>query len=223
MDNSIILFKNISLKPVFKGLNLDIKTGSRCLLLTRHEDENTALLQLISGLRKPDEGSLYLQGQLLADLSAEQLYTMRRTIGIIPGNGGLISNLKAWENITLPLLYNQGITTEDIKENILDRLERLGYKGNLMALPAHLSQHEKRCISFLRATIMEPAIMVYSNCHAGSPEAARRLFFSSTSEFHHRSPGRTSVFISTSKDPLDYLEFDLVARISEQTNKAGLP
>jgi ABC-type lipoprotein export system ATPase subunit len=203
-----ITFNAVSYSNYLENVSFEIEAGSSTLIITSRVDENTALFQLISGLVKPHQGSVRLHGQNINELSQPELNTLRHSIGIVPANGGLVSNLKMWENITLPLLYSKGAVSAEETENGYAYLTKLNSTGNIMALPAHLSTYEKRMTAFVRGALKQSDIMIYSNCFDAIPGATRKNFLSVIKEFQNSSPARTSLFISTNAEVASELPID---------------
>lgn len=207
--SAAITFNDVSYANHFENVSFEIEAGSSALIITSRVDENTALFQLISGLIKPQHGAVLLHGQDIREISESQLSNLRHSIGIVPANGGLVSNLKMWENITLPLLYKNGAVTATETETGYAYLRKLNYDGNIMALPAHLTMYEKRLAAFVRGALKNADIMIYSNCFDAIPEATRKNFIATIGEFHRASPGRTSLFISSHAGIASELPIDL--------------
>lgn len=86
----------------------------------------------------------------------------------VAADGGLISNLRVGENIILPATYHSDSSPEKFETKIVAMLSVLGYDrvaaGALIAkLPAELSVFERRLVGFIRAAILEPAVIVYDS------------------------------------------------------------
>jgi ABC-type transporter Mla maintaining outer membrane lipid asymmetry ATPase subunit MlaF len=210
----IISFRDVSHRNSFEGFSCDIEAGSSVLIVTSREDESTAVTRLITGLSHPDRGAVLVDGQDLAGLDPSGLYNLRQQIGVVPANGGLISNLKLWENITLPLMYHAGVVTPEDEKNALDYLGRLGYSGNIMALPAHLTHYERLVAAMVRVFLRQPRLVLYSNCIEGSPSASREVFFQVTKEFHAADKVRTSLYLTSSPDLAADLPVDMIVRMN---------
>jgi len=150
-------------------------------------------------------------------MGTEQLHLLRQQIAIVPGNGGLVSNLKVWENMTLPVLYHSGRITAEEEKSALDYLATLGYSGNLMALPAHLSLHEKRVVALVRAFLTRPRVIVYSNCLDGMTSEQSELFIRLTQEFHAACEERISLYLAATADVADKLAVDRIIHIHDTT------
>lgn len=208
-----VSFREVAACDLFEGLTFEVEAGRSALILTSGEDEGAVLLRLITGLTHPSRGALHVCGQSPGDLAPAQLYQLRRQIGVVPSNGGMISNLKLWENITLPIIYGKGQISAEAEEHVVDCLRRLGYSGNIMAMPAHLTLYEKRVAAFIRATLCQPRIMVYGNCFEDMPAAARRVFITATAEFQAAAAERTSLYLASSAEVARELSADVVITV----------
>ncbi len=210
-----ISFKNISLFDSIEGFSCDIEAGSSAVIVTARDDDSTALTRLIAGLSRPTGGSVMINSRDVAELDPSELNALRRQIGVVPSNGGLVSNLKYWENITLPLIYDTGGISAEQEKAGLDYLALLGYSGNIMALPAHITLHDRRMAALVRAFLRRPNIMLYSNCIEGLSLNHRNAFLKAAQEFHGAEPGRTSLYLTSSPDLAADLPVDLIFRLNE--------
>lgn len=168
------------------------------------------IVRLISGIVQPAKGSLLLDGRDLSALTPSELNSHRHLTGIVNKQGGLISNLKVWENVLLPLEYWGHEITEDLQSTAIAHLEALGFTGNLMTLPAHLGLHEKRIVALVRAFITNPRIIVYGDCFSGESLPHLPLFSKYTGEFHGNRNDRISIYISTTSETASELSPDTV-------------
>jgi phospholipid/cholesterol/gamma-HCH transport system ATP-binding protein len=210
-----ISFKDVSHLHLPEGFSCDIETGSSVLLITSREDESTLLTRFVSGLSCPERGSVQVDGREVAGLDPAETYRLRRRVGVVPAHGGLVANLKMWENITLPLLYHCGGMTAEEERTALGYLEQLGYTGNAMAMPAHLSARDRRSATLVRTLLSNPEIVLYCNViDAASPEE-RSIFIRITGDFQAASAGRTSVYLTSSPELAAELPVDQIFRVRE--------
>jgi ABC-type lipoprotein export system ATPase subunit len=89
----------------------------------------------------------------------------------VSSDGGLISNLRVGENIILPATYHSASPREKFETQIVSILSELGYSYTaacelIAKLPAELSLFEHRVVSFIRAVILQPAVIVYDSLWA---------------------------------------------------------
>jgi phospholipid/cholesterol/gamma-HCH transport system ATP-binding protein len=83
----------------------------------------------------------------------------------VAGNGGLISNLKVWENITLPLWYRAERDLLMTEQRVLHWLKLLGLEpdchANFMASPPYtLEPWQRKLAGMLRAFVSNPSVLV---------------------------------------------------------------
>lgn len=85
--------------------------------------------------------------------------------GIVAGTGGLISNLKIWENLVLPARYHGTATLAELEEQARQVFAQLGYaEAQLMALcdahPHELSLFEQKLVCFVRTMLVKPELLI---------------------------------------------------------------
>lgn len=83
----------------------------------------------------------------------------------VAGNGGLVSNLKIWENVTLPLWYNARRDVVQTEQNVIYWLGVLGmeqneYAGFMAAMPDALDPWQRKLAGLLRALLQMPQVLV---------------------------------------------------------------
>ncbi len=204
-----ISFIDLSLEGLPQGLNLELEAGMTALFTTAGEHDIPLLTGILTGEQLPLQGSVQFNGVALAELSRSRLHLLRRSTGVVQVNGGLISNLKLWENITLPLLFHNGSVPEESRVMIHDYLERFGLGNKLWTLPGHLSQFERKAVGFIRAAIIKPRFMFYAGCFDNLPSWEKKLLLEQAVLLHRQTPGMISLFITSGATPLEQLEPDL--------------
>jgi ABC-type multidrug transport system ATPase subunit len=122
---------------------------------------------------------------------------------IVPADGGLIGNLKVWENLVLPCTYHGDGAPRyaELEASAADVFAEFGVSGTgfevlCTALPDHLGRFEKRLCAFVRAMLTGPRIMVYDSLFDGlsREETARVLGFDRA--YHARLAPGTSVHLT---------------------------
>lgn len=208
--SAALLFENVSHSNLLCGFTCEFETGTRSLVLIAGEQDSHQFARLITGMIQPDSGSINVLGFSTADAASESLMNLRLKVGIVPFSGGLVSNLKVWENIFLPMTYHIGEATVQDQESARNYLEELGYKGKRMALPAHLSLFEKRVVAFTRAAVMKPEMMLYCNSLEKISTMEQNMFLTVMNRFHAEMKERTSIVFASTADAVDIHGFDNV-------------
>lgn len=201
----------------FDSVSFEIKGGSVCKIITKSGDEKGVLLDTILGLQRPKGGIVFLFGKDIYSISEKECISLFKRIGVVFRDGGVISNLKVWENVTLPVCYHTGRRPEEMEERVIDIFKRMGkdisYISELMGkLPGPLSLHEKRLIGMVRAMLMEPELMIYDSIFEGlDPEKAGRLL-GLTESFHSEKSDRASVYVTSNEQSVKGVKADTVFR-----------
>jgi phospholipid/cholesterol/gamma-HCH transport system ATP-binding protein len=195
----MIRFERVTKGPV-RNLSFDLESGGTAKILFDSEDRKNILFGLLAGLQRPEAGKILFFGEdLFAHEESERLALFRR-IGVVPAHGGLISNLKAWENLLLPAWYHRGLTAEQAEQpvaEIFDQLEpdEAGLQQRMGELPGQLSLYERRVVALARAMLMDPDILIYDFTFTGLERDAAQQLMKLTGEFHGRKAGRVSLYL----------------------------
>lgn len=201
----------------FSSVYTDIKEGSLCKVIVNSDHERKILLDTILGIRRPIKGRCVLLGRDIYSISEKEYYNVFKGVGIVWRDGGLISNLKVWENIILPVWYHTGRIKEETEKRIIEIFNEMGIDTTnlynyMKTLPGPLPRHEKMFINLLRVMLMEPDLMIYDSILEGlNPEMMKRLA-NLTVRFHMGKTGRTSVYISSHEESLQYIKADISFR-----------
>jgi len=190
--------------------------GTHTGLLTASEPETDLLLRLLVGAERPDAGTVVLLGRPLAGLAEGEALALYARVGFVWPDGGLVSNLKAWENILLPLWYHGGGGARH-EPAALELLGRLGVPesrlpGLLQALPGSLDQRERRIVGMVRAMLRDPEAIVLAGLTDGLDEGTRQRMRETARWFHARRPGRTTLWVTSDEHDLAGVEVALRLR-----------
>lgn len=213
----MIRIENITTED-FNALSFRIKGGSVYKVITNSDYENRKLLNVILGLQRPEHGRVFLFDKEMYILSSKELNRLFSRVGTVLKDGGLISNLKVWENIVLPVWYHSGNKPEDVEEKVVQRLKEAGmdvaHLEELMGeLPGPLPVHEKRLLGFVRAALMEPDLMIYDSVFEGLNQEMSERFIKLTEKFHSERAGRTSVYITPDEQSVKGIKADDILRL----------
>ncbi|MCK6625379.1 MAG: ABC transporter ATP-binding protein [Anaerolineae bacterium] len=147
-------------RAILQNVNAAFETGEFILLLGHSGSGKSTLLNLISGIDAPDSGDILVNGAAINRLSERQRTMFRREhIGFIFQFFNLIPTLTAFENITLPMHLNGGVTAAKEKE-VKNLLERVGLSHRQDAFPDRLSGGEQQRVAILRAIAHNPTLLL---------------------------------------------------------------
>lgn len=184
--------------PLLNGeLSFALAQGDIAVLLTSKEDVNAALARLLMGVTLPLSGDVAVLGEALTALDELPLMQLRSRIGLVFAKGGLISNLKVWENLFLPVQYHNLPLPGDPIAAGAAVLERVGYQGGRLTLPGLLSHFERKQVLLARAMLMNPEVVIYDSLFLGLNLHERNRLVDIVVDFHRERAGRTSIFLTS--------------------------
>jgi predicted ABC-type transport system involved in lysophospholipase L1 biosynthesis ATPase subunit len=127
-------------------------------------------------------------------------------VAIVAARGGLIGNLKVWENLVLPIAYRGEARLDELETRAGKLFADLGVLRERFAelcalLPERLSEFERRLAAFVRAMLAEPQIMVYDGLFEGLTRAEIDKAASFDRLFRLHFPFRTAIYVDT-EDPM---------------------
>jgi putative ABC transport system ATP-binding protein len=145
---------------VLKGVDLEIGQGEFVSIMGASGSGKSTLLNILGILDNYDEGTYYLDGQLIKDLSEKNAAHYRnKMIGFVFQSFNLISFKTAVENVELPLFY-QGVGRKKRREMAMEYLERFGLADWALHYPNEMSGGQKQRVAIARALITQPRILL---------------------------------------------------------------
>jgi len=178
---------------ILKDINLNIGRGEAVGLLGPSGSGKSTLLMVMTGLERPDSGSVVVAGKNLNTLGEDELARFRGThIGIVFQAFHLIPTMTALENVAEPL---ELAGARDALERAAKELAAVGLKDRLGHYPAELSGGEQQRVALARALAPNPAIVVADEPTGNLDETTGseiiELLFRS-----HRQHGATLVLVT---------------------------
>ena len=142
------------------GITLTIYKGEFVAIVGKSGSGKSTLMNIIGALDVPTDGSYYLGGEDVSDMSDDQLAAIRnRMIGFIFQQYNLLPKLNLLENVELPLLY-AGVGREERQERAMKSLERVGLKEKWRNMPNQLSGGQQQRVSIARALAGDPSLIL---------------------------------------------------------------
>ena len=142
------------------GITLTIYKGEFVAIVGKSGSGKSTLMNIIGALDVPTDGSYYLGGEDVSDMTDDQLAAIRnRMIGFIFQQYNLLPKLNLLENVELPLLY-AGVGKEERHDRAMAALERVGLKEKWRNMPNQLSGGQQQRVSIARALAGDPSLIL---------------------------------------------------------------
>jgi len=142
---------------------LNLEKGKGYLITGSNETMKTTLLKAMGGLVPYDEiqGQVSFQGVDLYDASEDELQEVKKKIAFVFAEGTLISNLSIRENLLLPVRYHSpGADVSPWLQKIEEGFRYWDIPTVLDYRPAEISYSTRKAITFLRAALREPLLIL---------------------------------------------------------------
>ena len=170
-NENIVVLTDIHLKragkPVLNGLSLTVPRNSVTAIIGPSGVGKTTMLELIGGRLKPDRGYLLVDGLSVPDLGRQELFALRKKMGMLFQSGALLNDLDVFENIAFPLREHTRLPESVLRQLILMKLELVGLRGARRLMPAELSGGMTRRVALARAIVMDPVMVMYDEPFTG--------------------------------------------------------
>ena len=171
-DKRVITVRNVSKSfgnlDVLHGVDLDLFNGENLVVLGRSGTGKSVLIKLISGLLKPDTGTIEVLSEHVDELDEKELQQLRLKIGFSFQNSALYDSMTVRENLEFPLVRNKRhLSRKEINFEVEDVLDAVGLLGTLNQMPSELSGGQRKRIGIARTLILRPEIMLYDEPTAG--------------------------------------------------------
>ena len=146
---------------VFAGVSFSVRSGEAVAILGPSGSGKTTLLNLLSGLDRPSQGSVRLDGIELYLLNEkDRACWINRNIGFVFQFYHLLPEFTALENVMLPAwIGSAGRTKKEISEHARLLLDRVGLTARAEHFPGELSGGEQQRAAIARALMNGPKIL----------------------------------------------------------------
>ncbi len=152
---------------ILSGIDLKIHRGQVVAILGVSGSGKTTLLRLLGGQLRPDRGSIKVAGQEVPALDSDQLYALRRNMGMMFQMGGLYSDLSVFDNIAFPMRELTDLPEEILHDLVLMKLQAVGLRGTAGMMIGELSGGMARRVALARAIALDPMLIMYDEPFAG--------------------------------------------------------
>jgi len=166
----IITFDDVSLafeeNRVLQNVSFHLEHGETKILLGVAGTGKTIILKLVLGLLKPDSGRIYVLGNDVTAAPEEELFELRRKMGMVFQESALFDSLTVKENVGYRLI-EEGASEQEVERRVLEALRFVELEGTIDMFPAELSGGMRRRVAIARAIITQPEVLLYDSPTAG--------------------------------------------------------
>ncbi|MEN9877228.1 MAG: ABC-type antimicrobial peptide transport system, ATPase component [Cyanobacteriota bacterium] len=141
-------------------LSLIVQPGDYLAVMGASGSGKSTAMNILGCLDRPSSGDYWLQGQSVAELSDDDLASLRnRELGFVFQQFHLLAHLSALENVELPMIY-ANVPAPERRQRAMAALERVGLGKRLQNKPNQLSGGQQQRVAIARAIINRPALLL---------------------------------------------------------------
>jgi phospholipid/cholesterol/gamma-HCH transport system ATP-binding protein len=168
---NVVVFENVSIafedKPVLDGISFRLPKGETKAIFGVAGSGKSTILKLTLGLLKPDEGHIYVLGDDVTQMREDDLFELRRKIGMVFQESALFDSLTVRENVAFRLLEEGDVSEEEIEKPVREALSFVELENTVDKFPSELSGGMRRRVAIARAIITHPEILLYDSPTGG--------------------------------------------------------
>ena len=184
-------------------VNIEINAGEFVIIMGPTGCGKTTMLNVMSGLDLPDDGSIVLDGEKVDRASEARLSNIRRRkIGFVFQDFNLIETLTAIENIEA-VLWPGVLRSKEIEDRAINALRKVDLLDRKDNLPKELSGGEKQRVAIARAIIHKPRVL-FADEPTGSLDAAAAQQIMELLKSLNKEMGTTMCIVTHDKGLVKY-------------------
>ena len=154
-------------RPILQNLRMDFPRGKLIAVMGGSGCGKTTVLRLIGGQIQPQKGSVTVAGKVVNELDTDELYTLRRKMGMLFQFGALFTDMTVFDNVAFPLREHTDLPEELIRNLVLMKLNAVGLRNAHRLKPHEISGGMARRVALARAIALDPELIMYDEPFAG--------------------------------------------------------
>jgi len=116
-------------RTVLEDLTIDIEDSLTTVIVGRSGIGKSVFLKCVTGLLRPQAGSITIDGDEVVGASKAQILAIRQRIGMLFQEGALFDSMNVYENVAFPLSYHRLASGTEIEKRVLAYLDLVDRKS----------------------------------------------------------------------------------------------
>lgn len=154
-------------RTILRDVCLQVPRGKVTALMGASGGGKTTVLRLIGGQERAQQGQVLVNGQDVGQMNAQQLYAMRRRMGMLFQFGALFTDMSVLDNVAFPLREHTKLPEDMVRGIVLMKLHAVGLRGARDLMPSQVSGGMARRVALARAIALDPELVMYDEPFAG--------------------------------------------------------
>ena len=162
-----VTFGYDSSRTILQDVSLRFARGKVTSVLGQSGCGKTTLLRLIGGVHAANSGRVVFDGEVVDTRNRDQLYRLRRRLGMLFQFGALFTDLTVFDNVAFPLREMTDLPEALVHDIVLMKLNAVGLRGAAALKISEVSGGMARRIALARAIALDPELIMYDEPFAG--------------------------------------------------------
>lgn len=154
-------------RTILSNISLQFPRGKVTAILGGSGCGKTTLMRLIGGVYGASAGEVIFDGERIDARNREQMFRLRRRLGMLYQFGALFTDLSVFENVAFPLREHTELPEAMIRDIVLMKLNAVGLRGARDLMPSEVSGGMARRVALARAIALDPELVMYDEPFAG--------------------------------------------------------
>ncbi|MBQ8221880.1 MAG: ABC transporter ATP-binding protein [Bacteroidales bacterium] len=206
-----------------KGVTFSIEKGEFVSIMGSSGSGKSTLLNIMGCLDTPTSGEYLIDGVSVRERTKNELADIRnRKIGFVFQSYNLLARTTALENVELPLIYNNKVSSRERRERAQYALEMVGLTDRMSHTPNQLSGGQQQRVAIARAIVNDPVIILADEATGNLDTKTSYEIMSLFQELNEK--GKTIAFVTHETDIATFTSRVITLRdgniISDNINEA---
>ena len=169
--NDLVVLRDVKFdygsRTVLRDVDLTVQRGKVVAIMGGSGSGKTTILRLIGGQLRAKAGQVLVAGKPIGDLEGDELFKLRRQMGMLFQFGALFTDMTVYDNVAFPLREHTRLPDDIIHDLVIMKLQAVGLRGAADLRPAELSGGMARRVALARTVALDPMLIMYDEPFAG--------------------------------------------------------